>query len=93
MKTHELKIWPEYFEAVKEGRKTFEVRENDRHFKEGDTVVLKEFCPPTNDHRYGRDMCNKYTGNELTFRIGYVFILTDLYKQHAIFSLLPLEEE
>ncbi|EAH2635075.1 DUF3850 domain-containing protein, partial [Listeria monocytogenes] len=27
-KTHELKIAPEYFAAVTEGRKTFEIRKN-----------------------------------------------------------------
>lgn len=40
---HDLKILSEYYHAVKNGSKTFEIRKNDRKFKVGDIVVLKEF--------------------------------------------------
>ena len=40
---HELKILPQYFEAVWSGRKTFEVRFDDRGYKVGDVLVLKEW--------------------------------------------------
>lgn len=40
MKTHVLKTLPQYFEAVADGRKTFEVRLNDRAFQTGDTLKL-----------------------------------------------------
>ncbi len=40
---HGLKILPKYYEAVATGNKNFEVRKNDRNFKVGDYVYLKEF--------------------------------------------------
>ena len=43
--THELKTWPEYFEEVWNGNKTFELRKNDRKFEAGDILVLREYDP------------------------------------------------
>lgn len=40
---HELKIAPEYFEAVAKGAKQFELRKDDRNFQVGDFVMLKEY--------------------------------------------------
>ncbi|PZR37211.1 ASCH/PUA domain-containing protein [Caulobacter segnis] len=44
---HELKCWPAYFAAVREGLKTFEIRRNDRDFQVGDLIVLREYSPGT----------------------------------------------
>lgn len=87
-KHHELKIWPEYFKAVREGRKTFEVRVNDRDFKEGDTVELMEWVPDTiiGEKPYP----GMFTGARLKFGIGYVYTVDYL---RCVFSLVqfPLE--
>ena len=43
MMIHELKILPEYFEAVAGGAKSFELRKDDRGFTVGDEIILKEW--------------------------------------------------
>ena len=40
---HELKILPEYFEAVVSGDKRFEIRKNDRNYQNGDILRLNEY--------------------------------------------------
>lgn len=40
---HELKILPEYFEAVVSGDKRFEIRKNDRNYQKGDILRLNEY--------------------------------------------------
>ena len=40
---HRLKIMPEFFRAVTDGRKTFELRKDDRGFSVGDHLVLAEW--------------------------------------------------
>lgn len=41
--THHLKTKPEYFQAVINGTKPFEIRYNDRNFQSGDKVILEEY--------------------------------------------------
>ncbi len=60
--THELKIWPSCFAAVKAGNKPFDVRENDRNFQVGDVLLLNEFDPET----------EQYTGHTVTRWVSYV---------------------
>jgi len=61
---HELKCWPEYFQPLQIGTKEFEVRHNDRDFKIGDSLRIREFNPLTNE----------YSGRELIKRITYIFV-------------------
>jgi len=62
MKKIEKKIWPEYFQEILIGKKTFELRLNDFDINEGDILILKEWNPKTKD----------YTGRELEKEVGYV---------------------
>lgn len=70
MTTHELKIYPSYFQMKMEGNKNWELRENDRGFKTGDLLILKEWNPVLKRYS-GRqiiDIVTAVTGaNELLF--------------------------
>lgn len=48
--THQLKILPEYFQSVIDGRKKAELRTNDRDFKVGDYLLLVEWDGGTDEY-------------------------------------------
>lgn len=60
MKIHELKILPEYYDAVRCGDKRFEIRKNDRDYHTGDILRLKEWDG------------EKYTGEEIDVLVRYI---------------------
>lgn len=43
MREHRLKCVSPYFEAVREGKKRFEIRFDDRDFKQGDMLILQHY--------------------------------------------------
>lgn len=57
---HKLKILPKYFNDVRSGIKTFEIRKNDRNFQVGDFLLLKEY---ENE---------KFTGNIIGAEVTYI---------------------
>lgn len=59
---HELKCWPELFEPLSEGIKTFEVRKDDRGYEVGDALILKEWDPEKKE----------YTGDGVLARVNYI---------------------
>jgi hypothetical protein len=76
---HQLKTWPVFFQAIREGRKTFEIRENDRGFQVGDTVELIEYDPENPNGM-------PFSGRKIHASIAY---LTDFAQQqnYVVFSL------
>lgn len=77
LKIHELKILPEYFGAVADGTKKAEYRYNDRDFKVGDVLVLKEWT------------CTGYTGRRACFKITH--ILEGVYGLPEGWAILSIE--
>jgi ASC-1-like (ASCH) protein len=54
------KIWPEYFDDIKSGKKKYELRLNDFEVNEGDTLLLEEWDPKTKEYT-GRSCTKKVT--------------------------------
>ena len=83
---HELKCWPEYYEAVESGEKPFEVRKWDRPYRVGDTLLLKEFDQKNLD----------YTGRQTIRKITYLLDMTYLPGENiphfARYVVLGLED-
>lgn len=50
-KVHDVKLGTTFFDDVKTGRKTFELRKNDRGYKEGDIIVMHEYKDGTTTSR------------------------------------------
>jgi hypothetical protein len=79
--THDLKIWPEFFEAMKAGHKRFEIRLNDRLFQMGDQLTLSEFDP--------KDASVGYTGAFMNVRVMSIF--TDVPGVHEGYIVMGIE--
>lgn len=73
---HRLKILPKYFNEARSGRKTFEIRKDERNIQVGDTVILEEFDGMG------------YTGKAMTVTVSYVLRDCESYglmARHCIF--------
>jgi hypothetical protein len=57
---HPLKTWPNFFVAILNGTKAFELRRNDRGFECGDTLRLQEWNPETGEYT-GREVLKHVT--------------------------------
>lgn len=69
---HELKTDPEVFDAVARGEKTFEIRQDDRGFSVGDTLILRR---------------TKHTGYEMR-RLKYTLEYTGEQEQRTVSHVL-----
>ena len=80
MTTHDLKCWPEPFSALAAGVKTFEYRRNDRNFRAGDILKLRDWDPNTRPH---------HSGSVMEFEVTYIAYGPDfeIPKNYCVMSL------
>lgn len=58
----EKKMWPESYELVRTGQKTYDLRLADWHAQPGDMIIFREWNPKT----------GSYTGRSMEKKVGYV---------------------
>lgn len=75
MKIHELKTDPGPFQAIKDGIKNFELRLNDRDFRAGDHLMLREYN------------LGEYTGEHLWAEVTYVLTGYGLQSGYCVMAL------
>jgi hypothetical protein len=76
---HYLKTRPEFYQAIVDGIKPFEVRYNDRDYKVGDILHLQEFILP-----------NTYTGRHMAKEVTYILSDSNYCKDgYVIMGLRP----
>ena len=67
---HDLKIWPEWFQQIVIGAKRFDIRKNDRNFRGGDTLWLREWVPNPN----GSPAQGTYSGRTMSVRVMGIYV-------------------
>lgn len=85
---HEVKCWPEFYSAIKSGEKTFDLRNDDRKYAVGDTLVLKEF-----DDRLGK-FTNEKIERIITYKLAGIGSggITPLHGLLRGFCILALKD-
>jgi ASC-1-like (ASCH) protein len=87
---HELKTWTEYFVPIDMGIKTFEIRFNDRKFKVGDILHLREWdrvkMEYTMEHLFARVtyILDDFAG----LQSGYVAMQIKVLREHQVELML-----
>ena len=64
----EKKTWPDLFQKILDGKKTFDARLADWECKSGDILVLREYDPETKE----------YTGREIEKEVTFVLKTKDI---------------
>lgn len=82
-RTHGLKIGCEYLENILLGRKTFEIRRNDRDYQVGDYIkfyMIEESCQAVHDDNTFKI---KYIHSGLGLQDGYVALAIEKLKKRS----------
>jgi len=84
IKIHNLKILEEFADAVYDGEKNFEIRENDRGYQKGDLVEFKVI------DKQGKEV--DHCLNELQYKITYVLNGWGLKNNYVVFGIKEVLE-
>ena len=83
---HKIKIHKSYADAIVEGRKTFEVRLNDRGYNTGDFVQFQVV-----EQRLSVLCDTSHKLNDMQFVITYVYSGKGLDSEYVVFGIKPVE--
>lgn len=81
---HRLKTLQPYFDDVKSGKKSFEIRVNDRDYQVGDMLILEEYD--------NTDFTTGYTGQVIIKSVTYVLMDCSQYGLKDGYCILGLAE-
>ena len=79
---HDLKIWPAHFKELSEGNRTYDVRKDDRGYRVGDLVRLREWDPSR----------KTYSGKGMVLRVTWVNRLASIDSKFTGYVGLQLSE-
>lgn len=77
MNIHDIKIHEQYFDDVASAKKKSELRKNDRGYKEGDMLILREWNP----------LIEQYTERVVSAIITHIYQGPNLPQEYAILSI------
>lgn len=90
MKVHSLKLDIKYCDDVLSGKKSFEVRKNDRDFQVGDLI---KFYPVESVPNNGILRCCKHEIIDACFIITYILSDFGLKDDYVVLAIVPDEAE
>lgn len=85
MKTHHVKSWKHFFQAIKDGSKKHDLRMNDRDFNVGDHLILEEYDNINGE--YTGDKCRAMVTYITDTRVPCAFSSAALDRKFSILSL------
>lgn len=86
---HALKCWPDSFDAIAQGIKTFEWRRDDRGFEVDDILVLYKWDPVRQCHIWE----DAATRQHAKLRVRVTYILRDQFDMPAGYCVMGIEPE
>ena len=92
MKLHELKILNKYLVDISIGKKTFELRKNDRDYQEGDLIRFINIKEDNDTSK--KCLIEPYTDEKTLYRITYVLKDVEKYgldKNYCILGIKKLD--